>query len=97
MEDRAPILPPPPPLRIVVWAVLNAMWFRVAGVVLGALHRARRLSEVLELETSPRVFARDGRLSSLIARLACCERRASDTLRDPVRAERPTAVDVRRG
>jgi hypothetical protein len=102
MEDRATILPPPPPLRIAVWAVVNVIWFRLAGVVLRALQRTRRLTEVFEPETSPRVLAGGGRLSSLIDRLARGERaeRArlpSVTLRDPVRSERPTTVDAPRG
>jgi len=96
MEERAPILPPPPPLRIAVWAVLNTMWFGVVGTVLRALHRTRRLAEVFEPETAPRAFAGGGRLSSLFARLACAAR-PSATLRDPIRSERATLVDVRRG
>jgi hypothetical protein len=33
---REPILPPPLPLRVAVWAMLNVVWFRVVG----ALQRA---------------------------------------------------------
>ena len=98
MEDRDAMLPPPPSTRIAIWAAVNVIWFRIAGAVLRTLQRTRRLAEVFEPETSPRVFAREGRLSSMIARLARAERSRlpSMTLRDPVRSERTTTVDARR-
>jgi hypothetical protein len=108
MNEREPILPPPPSTRLALWAVLNALWFRVVDTVVrrlgGAVRVARRGVALLGPEEgadrlgSITVLAREGRLSSLLGRLAM-ERSASSAPRPRRPApgdDRPTAVEVRR-
>ena len=97
---RETMLPPPPSARILAWARLNAIWFRVVDVLgrrLGGavLAAARRSAEILGLE--------EARLS--LGSLGAPERAARTTAatwaphlvpHGAPREEQPTAVDVRR-
>ena len=109
MDEHQPILPPPLPLRVALWAMLNVLWFRLVRdvgrraqrAVLAARHRWLGLAgegvapvpAVDHGAASIALLAREGRLTSLVGRLAE-DRMARATVR--VRTDRPTKVEVRR-
>jgi hypothetical protein len=109
MDEHQPILPPPPPLRVALWALLNVLWFRLAydlgrrgkRAVKAARQRWLGLAAVIPMPTvdhgpaSIALLAREGRLTSLVGRLAQ-DRLARATFAPRVRTERPTKVERRR-
>jgi hypothetical protein len=77
MGERLTILPPPPSLRLALWAALNASWFhlvdRVGRWSRRAVQAARHVPVLFcpeEPAGSIAALARAGRLSSLMGRLA---------------------------
>ena len=54
MDERLPILPPPPPARVALWALLNALWFRM---VRGVGRRWRGTARIVQ-RTPPPASAR---------------------------------------
>jgi hypothetical protein len=106
MDEHQPILPPPPSLRLALWSMLNVLWFRLA-YDLGrraqrSLQAARQrwlgldAADPLPAGThgpaSITLLAREGRLTSLVGRLAE-DRLARPTFPRRRGTERPTKVE----
>lgn len=101
MTERAPILPPRPPLHIMAWAALCSLGVRVAAWlaraadrVIGLVRRATALIAPPHQDLSPVPHLGEERLSSLLRRLV--EQQAARRTRPfywEGTAERPTAVE----
>jgi hypothetical protein len=76
MDERAPILPPPPSTGLALWAAVNALWFRLLHALGGAVHRAVQVARRVPVLLGPEepvgsiaALAREGRFTSLAERL----------------------------
>jgi hypothetical protein len=108
MDEHQTILPPPPSLRLALWSLLNVLWFRLAydlgrraqQAVLAARQRwlgpddADALPARDHGPASVALLAREGRLTSLVGRLAE-DRMARATFARRLGTERPTKVEGR--
>jgi hypothetical protein len=105
-DEHFPILPPPPSTRVVLWAMLNALWFRCIqrgwSRYRGALQAVPRGSGLFAPAPQPAGsmsrLAREGRFTSLIGHLAA-DRGPRATVRTRPRSrgeDRPTTREARR-